>query len=193
MQQTDLIHIVAQDSLSDPDICAECAKSEETSCCYHSIMDDIVAPLSESERQYILSAVPWAGGIDFAVAEKNSSAFIAQIKKLFSNLDEDVVEHAFPEGGWHYRLAVNGKGKCVLLGASGCLLPRQARPLFCKLFPFWFTGQQLQVFGYEGCLALQTVETVPDLCTAMRKKPEQLSQLYSRLRQAWGLARSKIC
>lgn len=192
-QQTDSIHIVAHDSLSDPDICAECARSGATSCCYNSVSDDITAPLSETERQYILSAVPWASGIDFAVAEENSSAFITQIKKLFGNLDDDVVENAFPEGGWHYRLAVNNKGKCVLLGASGCLLPRQVRPLFCKLFPFWFTGPQLQVFGYEKCLALQTVETVSDLCTAMRKEPDQLSQLYSRLRQAWGLSHPKIC
>jgi hypothetical protein len=52
------------------------------------------------------------------------------------------------------RLKVNQAGQCVFLGPKGCRLPEKSRPLYCRLYPFWFTtDNRLMVMISSACLA----------------------------------------
>jgi len=42
-------------------------------------------------------------------------------------------------------------GDCVFLGANGCVLPMEARPLICRLYPYQYNEQQIFDEPAEGC------------------------------------------
>ena len=49
------------------------------------------------------------------------------------------------------RLRVIRSGRCLFLGARGCRLPTSGRPLYCRLYPFWFTpDDRLMVASQRG-------------------------------------------
>ncbi len=120
------------------------------------------------------------------VEEPNSPEFLNVMEQIFSHAPEDI-RTSFPEGETHMRLAQNSVDQCVFLGPNGCLLPNPARPIFCQIYPFWFTGEQIQVFGDHNCLALKTAETIPRLCSLLGTNPDHLFSLYCRLCKVWGV------
>ncbi|MDH5297551.1 MAG: hypothetical protein OEV91_00845 [Desulfobulbaceae bacterium] len=174
----------------NPAVCLRCAASG-TTCCRISGHDAIVAPISEIEWQEIITRVPWAAAQGFVEVEANSPGFVEQMGLLFPRF-LDGVQRAFPVGGTHLRPATDVKGQCAFSGAGGCLLPRQVRPVFCHIYPFWFNGEQLQVFSDTGCLALRDAGTVPELCQLLETTPEQLRRHYIRLCQCWGVTPSRL-
>ncbi|MCK5405278.1 MAG: hypothetical protein KAI75_08590 [Desulfobulbaceae bacterium] len=183
-------HLAA--SMSGPWICASCALIGPTCCRCTSEEDTVVAPLSESEWRLIQAKAPWTAKLDFVAKGKNSSVFLAQMIRLFPTQEEEVLR-AFPKDGFHYKLAMNKEGRCLLLGPKGCLLPYNVRPLFCRMYPFWMTTDQLQIFGYAGCLAIHEFETVPELCAAMQTGPSQLLHLFYQICLAWGVPPPRQC
>lgn len=43
------------------------------------------------------------------------------------------------------------EGDCVFLGAKGCMLPLEVRPLLCRLYPFHYTARGLEPDLARGC------------------------------------------
>lgn len=170
----------------NPGICAECANQGPTCCRCGTTEEELVAPLSGEEWQRMVRLVPWIGNGRFVVREHNSHNFIQGIQALFPGSEHEALS-SFPLGGDHLRLAQNNLGQCSLLGPGGCLLPEKARPYFCLMYPFWFTGETLKVFGDPHCLAVRSLHTRDSLCAALDTHPEKLSRLYSRLCLAWGI------
>lgn len=177
-------------SAENPPICTQCAMSG-ASCCRLAGVDDIVAPISAIEWQQILAVVPWAGEPGFVIEEENTPAFVQQMELLFPHLREGVIR-AFPLGFSHLRTGVNELGQCAFLGPMGCSLARSIRPAFCHVYPFWFNGDQLQVFSDPGCLALREAATVEDLCQLLATTPERIRRHYVRLCQGWGVTPARL-
>lgn len=179
------------DDKGNPHVCQMCATVGSTCCQYAS--DDIVAPLSESEIRVICRALPQLAEHRFVELAPNTAAFLGEISRLFPLASRHEIEQAFPPEGHHFRLTVGQDNSCVLLGSSGCLLRRECRPLFCRLYPVWFSGQQLQVFGNDQCYALADVRTVDALCDHLGTSPVLLAALHSELCQAWGMSPLSVC
>jgi Fe-S-cluster containining protein len=44
--------------------------------------------------------------------------------------------------------------KCIFLSRSGCKLPVEIRPLYCRIYPFWFSANgNIMVLSSQQCLA----------------------------------------
>ncbi len=169
----------------DTSICARCAFHGNTCCQCRPGEEELLPPVSEAEREWMIRTVPWAVEKTFLVREANSERFIRLMGRLFP--DHLVkVDSLFPPDGWHYRLAIDRANRCVLLGSKGCMLPALARPLFCRIFPFWFIEDQPQIFEFSDCLALQTAETVPELCSLLGTSPGELTDLHHEICRTWG-------
>ena len=46
-------------------------------------------------------------------------------------------------------------GQCIFLADSGCKLPEDKRPLYCRIYPFWlsFDNRHINVLSSYDCLA----------------------------------------
>ncbi len=145
-------------------------------------------PLSEMERDRILDFSSEQGAF---VQETNSSQFVTNLKRLFPG-ERALVERLFPSHGHHLRLATRPDGDCVFLGPAGCVLPRDARPYYCHLFPFWVYKRRFTLFTPEHCLALQegkgSVQLVEEV---MGVRLSEIATHHGRLRLAWGLPPSE--
>ena len=121
------------------------------------------------------------------VQEPNSSQFITNLKRLFPG-ERSLVERLFPSHGHHLRLATRPDGDCVFLGPNGCTLPRDARPYYCHLFPFWVYKRRFTLFTPEHCVAVQegkgSVQLVEEV---MGVSLPEIAMHHGRLRLAWGL------
>ncbi len=85
--------------------------------------------------------------------------------------------------GGRWRLRADHSGACVFLGAAGCRLPRPARPLFCRLYPFLFgAGGVLLVVASSECLAWRRARGHPRaLMRLLGTTRAELRALYQRL------------
>ena len=119
--------------MSDPFVCARCAAKGPTCCELTPGVEEVCFPVSEYERERIIECVPDSGGFALQV---NTPVFIENLFRLFPGQRKKVKE-LFPPGGMHYRLEVDSNGKCLFLGSEGCIIPKEVRPLYCRLFPFW--------------------------------------------------------
>ncbi len=190
---TETLQTQQHDAFAPPStvpVCRRCSAAGGC-CCRLSDNDELVAPISPIEWQELLALVPWAGQPGYVVEEANSPAFVAQMKVLFPHFHRGVAR-VFPLGGSHLRVATNRIGQCAFLGPDGCLLPYSARPAFCQVYPFWFNGDQLQVFADRSCLALREAETIPELCLLMKTTPELIRRHFVRLCQSWGVTPSRL-
>ena len=140
-------------------------------------------PLSEMERDRILD---FSGEKGAFVQEPNSSQFTTNLKRLFPG-ERSLVERSFHPRtsfasghprGWRLRI----------LGLHGCVLPRDARPYYCHLFPFWVYKRRFTLFTPEHCLAVQegkgSVQLVEEV---MGVSLSELAMHHGKLRLAWGL------
>lgn len=171
-------------SMTDPHVCARCAETGPTCCALTPGQEEFCFPLSEIERHRILETGADKG---FFSQEPNTSAFVDNLRKLFPG-EEARLAGLFPEKGSHQRLATDAAGRCKLLGPQGCILLREARPYYCRLFPLWVTGGGIQVFGAGRCLARQESAGQARLLRLLHASPAELRHLSGRLRLAWGLA-----
>ena len=169
----------------DAHVCARCALHGQTCCECPQGEEQLLPPVSEVERDWMIRTVPWVVEKGFLVREANSPRFLKLMGRLFPDHGGKVYS-LFPPDGWHYRLALDRSNRCVLLGAKGCLVPHLARPLFCRIFPFWFIEDQPQIFEFSDCLALRTAETVQELCSLLGTSPEELTDLHREICRTWG-------
>lgn len=168
---------------SDPGICAQCAAQGPTCCHLAPGDEEYCFPVSETEMRRIHEHAPATGGF---VLENNSKAFVDNVCRLFSG-EEDIVQTLFPEQQSHYRLALTPDGTCRFLGSSGCTIPRQLRPYYCRVYPFWVVGSEVICFDSKSCLARKGAASINQMLRRVNVSKPEIRDLYGRLRLAWGL------
>lgn len=166
-------------------ICGICAQNGPTCCQLGQGQEDFSFPLSSVETMIISAYDRWQGML-FTVTISNSTRFISRLKNLFPN-DLDRIQTLYPEHGCHEYLLTDERGRCVFLGPGGCLLPRNARPLYCRLFPFWVIGGRVGFFPFEFCQAQKGVRSVNKVMRCLNMNTSQIFSLYRELRIAWIL------
>jgi len=175
---------MAENGVCDPHICALCAQDGPTCCQLEPGHERFCFPVSTVERDKILDC---AEGVRGAFAqEPNSKAFVDNMLTLFPGEDERVHE-LFPLTKFHLRLATDEAGRCKLLGSEGCVLPREARPYYCLLFPFWLVGRRIHVFTAGRCLAQRQGLGQTGLLARLGMTEARVREMHGRLRLAWGL------
>lgn len=130
-----------------------------------------------------------ASGLDFA-CQANTNAFVDNLCRLFPG-EAQAITRLFPSSGFHDRLAIAADGGCALLGPEGCRLPRPARPLYCRLFPFWIRARRELYFEFDKCLAQREARGGASLLMRLGMTSENVRHTYSELRMAWGLPERK--
>jgi Fe-S-cluster containining protein len=166
------------------DICRRCAGVGPTCCAQPPGTEETCFPISEMERRRIEEHL----GLDRGAftLEPNSSAFRTRLSRFFPG-ESRLVERLFPAAGAHVRLRLDREGRCVFLRRAGCLLPRQARPYYCRLFPFWVTADRVTVFSAAGCLARREGQDLAGMLALLNCAAVTARDLHGRLRLAWGL------
>lgn len=165
------------------DACSRCAQSSGTCCTLSPGSEEFCFPLSGSERAMMLAA---GARPEVIVCQANTQGFVDNLCRLFPGEDE-TVRALFPAGGAHDRLAVGLTGECLLLGPEGCSLPREARPYYCRLYPFWIRAGRQMYFEFEQCQALRESRGGAGLLRRLEMTEAGVLDLYHRLREAWGL------
>ena len=139
--------------------------------------------VSELEASVIAGAGV-SGGEEPFLTEQNSKAFIQGVGSLFPDHLEYVVE-AFPLKGRHLSLAVDCFKRCAFLGSGGCLLPDNKKPLFCRIYPFWFVKGKLVTFNNNRCLALLKTSDINELMDMFKVDEKNLRELYAEIVFLW--------
>jgi len=169
----------------DADACRRCAEATATCCCLTPGQEEFCFPLSGLERAAMEAA---GAGADMFFIQDNTPAFVDNLCRLFPG-EEAALQALFPVGGAHDRLALTPAGACLLLGPEGCRLPRQARPFYCRLFPFWIRSGRQLYFEFKDCLALRESRGGAGLLKRLGMTETGVFDTYHQLREAWGLTR----
>jgi len=169
----------------NPNVCRRCAETTATCCRLMPGQEKFCFPVSDEEKQAILAAVPDADGV--FVEEDNDGQFLGHLRDMFSR-DRKFINELFPEGGKHLRLATREDGSCIFLTETGCLLSRDARPYFCRLFPMWVSGSSgIRVFSNKNCQAQKEATSFSNMMHILDMDEFEIKYLYKSLRRAWGL------
>ena len=140
-------------------------------------------PLSSVEKKAITACDRWKN-VCFTSKKSNSTPFISWLLNTFPN-DRDKIQTLYPEHGDHEHLSIDKQGSCIFLGPIGCLLPEKARPLYCRLFPFWVINGRVGFFTFDLCLAQKDARSVNKVKKRLKMKTSQILPLYEALRKAW--------
>ena len=167
---------------NDPSVCARCAAQGETCCRLFPGQEEVCFPLSDFEMEAIRTVWDAKG---WFTGQENTTAFVSNVCRLFPG-EEGLVKKLFLPRRAHFRLATKKDGTCVLLGETGCLLPQEVRPYYCRLFPLWTVGRQIVALGPQ-CLAIREAKTITRLLDSMSMSKAKVFDLHARLRLAWGL------
>ena len=92
----------------------------------------MIPPVSEAEVERILIFLGDTKGKDIFKTKANSTFYIHQMLNLFPNMEKSIFK-AFPENGNHYELKTPNNA-CALLSINGCILPKEIRPHFCRIY-----------------------------------------------------------
>lgn len=159
----------------DPLLCARC-HSLGQGCC---VLSDSGASQMFGLTGQEISVMAQASGLDendFVVADVAEQDFLAGLKKI-----HPVFEKTMP-GGRRLRLRVDDAGACCFLGSKGCTLPSSARPLYCRLYPFWFTkDDRLMVLLSETCLAQENAISWREVLARLGEDQDHLRGLFDQL------------
>ena len=174
-------------SAQDPFVCSRCARTGPTCCRLLPGQEEFCFPVSLEEKARIREVAADKGGFEL---QANSEAFLQHVARLFPG-EEAEVRALFHPRKEHIRLAVDADGACRFLGASGCRLPREVRPYYCRLFPFWVAEGGVTAFDSPTCLARQESVSIRRLLAALGARASEVKDLYGRLRLLWGLPPAK--
>ncbi len=166
---------------NDPPLCARC-HLEGYGCCALS------APASPEQMFGLtlgeIKAMAQASGLApqrFVVADRAAPEFLAGLMRI-----HPVFGQIMP-GCARYRLAVDQDGACCFLGAGGCRLAWEARPLYCRLYPFWFTPDgRLMVLLSDTCLAQKGAHSWREVLARLGEDEQRLRGLFDRLQVLAG-------
>ncbi len=172
------------DTASVSSVCARCAKRFNSCCAMLPGNEEVCFPLSLGEAQRMSDHGIPPQSVE---SQPNTQPFIDCMNRLFP-ADTSTIESTFPLGKVHLRLASDQEGRCKLLSPSGCMLPGEARPWYCRLFPFWFMPSgMLTMFASKQCLVYLESRSVRHAMDTLDVKEHALRLLFSNLRRAWDL------
>ena len=176
--------------MTNPSVCRTCDEISQSCCTFtkHPDEEDLKAPISEVEIGRILNHLSNKKMADLFELNTNTEYFVHHIKILFPE-ENDSVDSIFPLNGSHFELKTKDNA-CIFKNANGCILPTEARPHFCRIYPFWFFGDTPQIFQDPKCIALKNFQTIPEVFLSLGTTPEKLSLIYSRIRHDWGFSPS---
>lgn len=177
----DMPHRTPHDASPAP--CQRCGMAGATCCTIDPTDASLCFPVSRSEWERIVDHCDKRGGF---ATEPNTRPFVDNLIRLFPGEAREI-ERLFPPHGFHLRLAVDARGNCAFLGPEGCTLPREVRPWYCLVFPFWLQGGRIAIFTPSGCVAVREGRTVPGCLALMNLTARDVRRLTGRLRLAWGL------
>jgi Fe-S-cluster containining protein len=166
----------------DPEVCRRCAAAGPTCCTLSPGQEEFCFPLSLAEKERMQELLPDTGGF---VLQDNGKAFVDSVARLFPG-EEGLVRGIFPQHRQHFRLAVAANGDCRFLGPNGCLLPAEARPYYCRLYPFWITNERITCFDSPRCLARREARGPGEMIALLGTSAAAIRDLHGRLRLAWG-------
>jgi Fe-S-cluster containining protein len=121
---------------------------------------------------------------DMFMTESNTEVFIKMTGSIFPDRLEDVAR-VFPLNGEHTSLSVDCFGRCTLLGSEGCILGQGEKPLFCRIYPFWFINGILVTFNNDRCLALQQAPDLAELMVLFGVDEPGLREIYDEILLKW--------
>ncbi len=136
------------------------------------------------EEALLIASVSSCPGSDLFMTESNTEAFIKRTGSIFPDRPEDVVR-VFPLNGEHTSLSVDCFGRCTLLGSEGCVLGHGEKPLFCRIYPFWFINGILVTFNNDRCLALQQTPDPAELMALFGVDEPGLREIYDEILLKW--------
>jgi Fe-S-cluster containining protein len=175
--------------LINPNICGQC-DSMGRSCCTLRAENNqgLPAPVSEPEIERILSFLKFKEKDAFLDTRTNSPQFISQMEILFPDM-ADSVHKIFPENGIHFDLKTQ-QDACIFKAINGCILSDEARPHFCRIYPFWFFDGEPHIFEDSNCLALENCQTISEVLLSIGTNTEKQKQIHALICEDWGLSRS---
>lgn len=171
------------ENADDPHVCARCAQVGTTCCYVEPGNEEYCFPLSKSEWERIVDFCNEEGGFG---ESPNTKPFVDTLKRLFPR-DTKKLDALFPEHGTHMRLGSREDGTCFFLTSTGCRLPREVRPWYCLLYPFWVRGSMLTMFTAMGCLVCRETMTTKEALDLLGMTNKDVRTIFGRLRLAWGL------
>jgi Fe-S-cluster containining protein len=162
---------------TDPHICARCHHLGRGCCVLHKGEADSMFGLTMGEIKFISRA----SGLkprQFMEQDEISPEFEKTLSRL-----HPVFQKTIPDRK-RLRLKVNQAGQCVFLGPKGCRLPEKSRPLYCRLYPFWFTtDNRLMVMISSACLAQEGAASWREVLARMGMEEAALRELFTQLLQ----------
>ncbi len=175
--------------LTNPHICGQCDSMHRSCCTLRAENNDgLPAPVSKSEIERIFKSLKGKKREDLLEKKNNSRQFINQMSMLFPDLS-DSVPIVFPINKTHFELkTVNDN--CIFKDSNGCILPVDDRPLFCRLYPFWFFDDEPRIIHDSNCLALEKSLTISEIFLSFGTNTDKLKQIHARMCEDWGLYRS---
>lgn len=173
--------------MTNIEICKKCFLNNTSCCTLKSGNGEkmMIPPVSNPEIERIIDFLGVKDKETIFNAKPNSTFYVRQMLNLFPGM-EDAVYKKFPEHERHFELKTKHTS-CILLGPDGCVLPKEIRPHFCRIYPFWFFDQEPHIFQDSDCLALAGCKTIAEVFLALGTNPEALEQIHSRIFQDWEL------
>lgn len=91
--------------------------------------------------------------IEDANGARDFYEFRASADPRYLDQDDDPAwrEHVIRDGGSRRILKHQAGGDCFFLGPRGCVLPVEARPLVCRLYPFDYNEAEIHDELTPGC------------------------------------------
>lgn len=130
-------------------------------------------PLTRGEVLYMAQALGQEPA-RFAAADQADQGFLA-----FAQAINPLLAQAMP-GGRRLRLRIK-EGRCCLLGPQGCTLGLEQRPLYCRLYPFFFTSDgRLMVLASQRCLAQEGATSWREVLARLGEEEGRLRGLFQR-------------
>ncbi len=118
-------------------LCVRCAQAQKTCC---QTCEIYVSP-GDARR-----IAAFTGQTDFYEDRR-------PVSSTYGDQDDDPPwrDNVFQPDGSRRVLKRQASGDCTFLGAAGCTLPLETRPLVCRLYPFDYDAQGLKDDLSEGC------------------------------------------
>jgi Fe-S-cluster containining protein len=129
--------VVELPRLTEEFLCVRCSRQRKT-CCQTS---EVYTTIGDVRR-----ISEWTGETDFTEFRMPEDPIYAQ-----ENGDPVWIQTIFRGDGTRRILKRRPDGDCTFLGAAGCRLPLEIRPLVCRIYPFDFTAEGLLDDLCNGC------------------------------------------
>jgi Fe-S-cluster containining protein len=112
---------------------------------------------------------------DFSLADQAQPEFLEFLQAIHPAFLQTM------PGGRRRRLRLTPEGACCLLAQTGCSLPVAARPLYCRLYPFWFNEHgRLMLLRDHSCLAQEGAGSQREVMGRLGLEEEGLRGLFAQ-------------